>query len=145
MDVKENHLSKQDVNTFEKIQTALDYYRQIRQLKQDAQTILRRIGVPDPLHPLKGYGTFEGEKYRIVSEEMAFRIIAHDGRGEILNYPNDPYAPYPEADAKTNFNSSDVELFRTVANQIEQEQRDLERQWQKQREIERQLGEELEP
>ncbi len=145
MDVKENRLSQQDVNTFEKIQTALDYYQQIRQLKQDAQTILRRIGVPDPLHPLKGYGTFEGEKYRIVSEEMAFRIIAHDGRGEILNYPNDPYAPHPEARAKTNFNPSDVELFRTVANQIEQEQRDSERQWQKQREIQRQSGEELEP
>ncbi len=145
MDVKENRLSKQDVNTFEKIQTALDYYRQIRQLKQDAQTILRRIGVPDPLHPLKGYGTFEGEKYRIVSEEMAFRIIANDGRGEILNYPNDPNVPHPEARALANFNLSDVELFRTVANQIEQEQRDSERQWQKQRETERQLGEELEP
>ena len=145
MDVKENHLSQQDVNTFEKIQTALDYYRQIRQLKQDAQTILRRIGVPDPLHPLKGYGTFEGEKYRIISEEMAFRIIANDGRGEILNYPNDPNVPHPEARAKAYFNPSDVELFRTVANQIEQEQRDSERQWQKQRETERQLGEELEP
>ena len=60
--VQENHLNKQDVLTFEKIQSALDYLQQIRQLKKNAQTILWKYGERDPQQPLKGYGTLEGKK-----------------------------------------------------------------------------------
>ena len=79
-----------------------------------------------------------------MSDEQAFRIIANDGRGEILNYPNDPGASYPEARAKANFTPEDVELFRTIAKQLEQERREAEQQWQRQKEQERQLRRGLE-
>jgi conjugative relaxase-like TrwC/TraI family protein len=138
MDVLKNRLAEQEIKTFSDIQTALDYYQQIRQFKQDAQTILWRLGERDPQNPLSGYGMFEGQKYRIERDEQAFRIIANDGRGEILNYPNDPYARYPEVQASVNFTNEDVDLFRAAVSQIEQQQREAERQRLRQREQERQ-------
>ncbi|NJK51169.1 hypothetical protein HC931_26420, partial [Candidatus Gracilibacteria bacterium] len=138
MDVLKNRLGEQDVKTFSDIQTALDYYQQIRQFKEDAQTILWRLGERSPRNPLSGYGTFEGQKYRIVSDEQAFRIIANDGRGEILNYPSDPYARYPEVQASVNFTNSDVELFRAAVSQIEQQRREAEQQRLQQQEPSRQ-------
>ncbi len=129
--IQENHLAKQDVLTFKKIQSALDHLQQIRQFKENAQTILLKYGEPDPQQPLKGYGTLEGKKYRIVSDEQALRVIAKDGRGEILNYPSDPYTRNPEAKASANFNQEDVELFSTLAQQIERERREAERSRQR--------------
>lgn len=101
------------------IQPPLDYYQQVRQLKRDAERILWQYGVRE--NPLKSYGTFEGQKYRIVSDEQAFRIISKDGRGEILNYPDDPYTSHAEVRAQANFTQEDVDLFRTVASQIAQQ------------------------
>ncbi len=138
--VKENRLNKQDVLTFEKIQSALDYLQQIRQFKENAKTILLKYGERDPQQPFKSYGTLEGKKYRIVSDEQAFRIIAKDGRGEILNYPSDPGARNPEAKASANFNQEDVELFRTLVQQIEQKRREAERRLQKEQSQTRQQG-----
>ena len=138
--IQENHLTKQDVLTFEKIQSALDYLQQIRQFKENATTILLKYGERDPQQPFKSYGLLEGKKYRIVSDEQALRIIAKDGRGEILNYPSDPYARNPEAQASANFNQKDVELFSNLAKQIEQEQREAERRWQFEQSQTRQQG-----
>ena len=138
--VQENRLNKQDVLTFEKIQSALDYLQQIRQFKDNATKILLKYGERDLQQPLKGYGTLEGQKYRIMSDEQAFRVIAKDGRGEILNYPSDPYARHPEAQASANFNQEDVELFSTLAKQIERSRREAERQWQKEQSQKRQQG-----
>ena len=138
--IQENHLTKQDVLTFEKIQSALDYLQQIRQFKDNATKILLKYGERDPQQPLKGYGTLEGQKYRIMSDEQALRVIAKDGRGEILNYPSDPYARHPEAQASANFNQKDVELFSTLAKQIEQKRREAERNRQKEQSQKRQQG-----
>ncbi len=138
--IQENHLTKLDVLTFEKLQSALDYLQQIRNFKENAQTILLKYGEPDPQQPLKGYGTLEGQKYRIVSDEQALRIIAKDGRGEILNYPSDPYTRYPETQARAKFNQEDVELFSTIVNQIEQKRREAEQIRQREQSQTRQRG-----
>ena len=138
--VQENHLTKQDVLTFEKIQSALDYLPQIRQFKENAKTILLQYGERDPQQPLKGYGTLEGKNYRLERDEEAFRIIAKDGRGEILNYPNDPYARHPETQAKAKFNQEDVDLFSHIARQIEQKRREAEQTRRLEREQKRERG-----
>ncbi len=138
--IQENHLTKQDVLTFEKIQSALDYLQQIRQFKDNATIILLKYGERDLQQPLKGYGTLEGQKYRIVSDEQAFRVIAKDGRGEILNYPSEPYARHPETQARAKFEREDVDLFSTLAKQIERERREAERSRQKEQSQKRQQG-----
>ena len=75
-----------------------------------------------------------------MSDEKAFRIIAKDGRGEILNYSSDPYARYPEKLADAKFNEKDVELFSNIAQKIEQKQREAEKTWRLEREQERERG-----
>jgi hypothetical protein len=135
--IVENRLDRQDVSPFEELQQALDYFQQVRQLKQDAEIILWQYGVRD--NSLKSYGTFEGQKYRIIADEQAFRIIALDGRGEILNYPDDPYTPHAEVKAKANFTTEDVDLFRTVASQIAQQREKAFQQRSLQRSPEREL------
>ena len=139
MDVLENRLSQKDVKQFSEIQAALDYLQQVGQLKQNAQRILWQYGSRDPQTSPQGY-KFEGKKYRLESDSETFRIIAKDGRGEILNYPNDSKTKYPEAKAKVNFTQQDVELFREVVNQIEQQRREAERRWQRQKEQQRGRG-----
>ena len=139
MDVLENRLSQKDVKQFSEIQAALDYLQQVGQLKQNAQRILWQYGSRDPQNSPQGY-KFEGKKYRLESDSETFRIIAKDGRGEILNYPNDSKTKYPEAKAKVNFTQQDVELFREVVNQIEQQRREAERRWQRQKEQQRGRG-----
>ncbi len=126
--IQENHLTKEDVLTFEKIQSALDYLQQMRQFKENAQTILFKYGKRDQQQSLKGNGIiFEGENYRIERDDQAFRIIAKDGRGEILNYPSYPNTRYPETQARAKFNQEDVELFSTIVQKIEQKRREAER------------------
>ena len=129
--VEENRLSRQDVKQFGEIQTALDYLQQVRQLKRDAAFLLSNYGIEDPQKDGK---VLEGKKYRLFADEQALRIIAFDGRGEILNYPNERYTSYPEVKAQTNFTSQDVELFRELAYKIEQQQREASKQWKRQRE-----------
>ena len=99
-----------------------------------------KYGKRDPQQPLKGYSILEGKKYRIERDEQALRIVAKDGRGEILNYPTAPHTRYPEAKASTNFNQEDVELFRTLAQQIEQKRREVQRNRQKEQSQKRQRG-----
>ena len=126
--VQENHLTPKDVSTFEKIQSALDYLQQVRQFKENAQIILFRHGKRDWQQSIKGYRRIlEGDKYRIERDDETFRIIAKDGRGEILNYPSSPNARYPETQARAKFNQEDVELFSTIVQQIEQKRREAER------------------
>ncbi len=125
--IQENYLNKQDVLTFEKIQSALDHLQQIRQFKENAEIILFKYGKRDQQQPHKGYGrTLEGQNYRIERDEEAFRIIAKDGRGEILNYPSNPNTRYPETQARAKFNQEDVELFSTIVQKIEQKRREAE-------------------
>ena len=126
--VQENHLTKKDLVTFEKIQSALDYLQQMRQFKDNAQTIVFKYGKRDQTQSLKGHGRIlEGDKYRIERDDETLRVIAKDGRGEILNYPNKPNTRYPETQAKAKFNQEDVELFSTIVKQIEQKRREAER------------------
>ncbi len=139
---QENYLTKQDVLTFEKIQSVLDYFQQIRQFKENAETILLRYGKRDPQHPL--YGTFEGSNYRIERDEKALRITAKDGRGEIFNYPSAPYTRNPDREAISNLNREDVELFSSVAQEIKQERREAQLRWQKEQSQTRQQGRGLE-
>lgn len=136
--VQENHLTKQDVLTFGKIQAVLDYLQQIRQFQENAITILMRYGKRNPQHPL--YGTFEGENYRIEKDSKALRITAKDGRGEIFNYPSDLHTRNPDRDAVSNLNQEDVELFSSVAQQIKQQRREAELRWQKEQSQKRQRG-----
>ncbi len=139
---QENYLTKQDVLTFEKIQSVLDYFQQIRKFKENAETILLRYGKRDPQHPL--YGTFEGSNYRIERDEKALRITAKDGRGEIFNYPSAPYTRNPDREAISNLNREDVELFSSVAQEIKQERREAQLRWQKEQSQTRQQGRGLE-
>ena len=132
--VLENRLNQQDVKKFKKVQAALNYLQQVRQLFVDAKTILLKYGERDKRHPFKGYGTFEGKKYQIIFDEQELRIVAKDGRGEILNYPSASDDRYPEARAKANFTPEDVELFRRIVKQIEAERQGAEQRWQKERE-----------
>jgi conjugative relaxase-like TrwC/TraI family protein len=136
--VKENHLTKQDVLTFEKIQSVLDYFQQIRQIKENAETILLNYGKQVPQQSLSG--TFEGKNYRIERDEQALRIIAKDGRGEILNYSTAPHTRYPENKAISNFNQEDVKFFDSLAQQIEQKQQEEERNRQRELSQEQQQG-----
>ena len=127
--------------TFEKIQSALDYLQQMRQFKDNAQTILFKYGKRDQTRSLKGNGMIlEGDKYRIERDEEAFRIIAKDGRGEILNYPSYPNTRYPETQAKAKFNQEDVDLFSNIVQQIEQKRREAERNRQLEQSQQRQRG-----
>ena len=138
--VQENHLNKQDVLTFEKIQSVLDYLQQIRQFKENAKTILLKYGERDKQQPLKGYGILEGQNYRIISDEQAFRVIAKDGRGEIFNYSSDPYARHPEKLADAKFNQEDVDLFSNIVKQIKQKEQEAERQRESERSQKRERG-----
>ena len=142
--VLENRLNQQDVKKFREIKAALDYLQQVRQLFDDAKTILLRYGERDSQQSFKGYGTLEGEKYQIIFNEQELRIVAKDGRGEILNYPSASDARYPEARAKAIFTPEDVELFRSIVKQIEAERQGAEQRWQKEREQLRQRGKGLE-
>jgi putative transposase len=85
--VVENNLTKQDVSTFEKIQSGLDCLQQIRQFKDNVETILLKYNKQNRLNPF--YGTIEGEKYRIERNEQTLRVTAKDGRGEIFSCPGD--------------------------------------------------------
>ena len=126
--IQENHLTKKDLVTFEKIQSAIDYLQQVRQFKDNAQTIVFKYGKRDQTKSLKGHGRIlEGDKYRIERDDEALRVIALDGRGEILNYPSYPNTRYPETQAKAEFNQKDVELFSNIVEKIEQKQREFER------------------
>ncbi|MGK7937498.1 MAG: hypothetical protein AB4206_17160, partial [Xenococcaceae cyanobacterium] len=139
--VQENRLNKQDVLTFEKIQSALDYLQQMRQFKENAQTILFKYGKRDQQQSLKGNGRIlEGDKYRIERDDQGLRIIAKDGRGEILNYPSNPNTRYPETQARAKFNQEDVELFSTIVKQIEQKRREAEQSRQLEQSQKRQQG-----
>lgn len=122
LEVKENHLTEPDVSTFEKIQSALDYFEQIRQFYENAETILLRYGKRDPQHSF--CRTFEGKNYRLERDEKVLRITAKDGRGEIFTYPSDPYTRDPEKKAVSNLNSKDVELFSSIVRQMKQKQRE---------------------
>jgi hypothetical protein len=130
LQIVSSRLSWQDVEIFQGLQSALDHYRQVRQLKDDAQRILLRDGVRDKSQDSTPTYRYDGQKYQIVWDEQSFRITAKDGRGEILNYPSSPYEHHPEVKAKINFTPQDVELFCARANQIEQQQREAERSWQ---------------
>ena len=126
--IQENHLTKKDLSTFEKIQSALDYLQQVRQFKDNAQIIVFKYGKRDWQQSHKGYRRIlEGDKYRIERDDEVLRVIAKDGRGEILNYPSNPNARHPETQAKAKFNQEDVELFSTIVQQIEQKRREAER------------------
>jgi MobA/MobL family len=118
--VQENRLSKLDVKQFEPIQTALDYFQQIRQFKQDALELLRFLGERDPQSPFSGYGTLNGKKYQIISDKEAFRVLANDGRGEIFNGPNDSRVRHPEFQAEVHLTDSDLEFFSEAVSKIEQ-------------------------
>ncbi|MDJ0635286.1 MAG: ATP-binding domain-containing protein, partial [Xenococcaceae cyanobacterium MO_188.B29] len=143
--VQENRLNKQDVLTFEKIQSILDHLQQIRQFKENAETILFKYGKRDQQRSHKGNGrTLEGQNYRVERDDQAFRIIAKDGRGEILNYPSYPNTRYPETQARAKFNQEDVELFSNIAKQIERKRREAERNRQRELSPKRQQGRGLE-
>jgi hypothetical protein len=118
--IEENRLNFEDGQTFGKIQAALDYYQQIRQFKQDTEKILRFLGVSDPQNPSLGYGTLDGKKYQIISDSLAFRVIAKDGRGEIFNYPNDSNVRHPEKQAEVNLTDEDLEFFSEAVSKLEQ-------------------------
>ena len=139
--VEENHLNKQDVLTFLQIQSALDHLQQIRQFKENAETILFKYGKRDQQQSHKGNGRIlSGQKYRIERDDQAFRIIAKDGRGEILNYPSNPNVRYPETQARAKFNQEDVELFSNIVQQIEQKRREAERNRQLEQSQQRKRG-----
>ncbi len=118
--VEENRLTEQDGQTFGTLQAALDYYQQIRQFKQDTEKILRFLGESDPQNPLSGYGTFDGKNYQIISDKIAFRVIAKDGRGEIFNYPNDSHVRHPERQAGVHLTDEDLEFFSEAVSKLEQ-------------------------
>ena len=133
-----DRLTQKDVNKFQELQKALDHYKAVRQLKKDAELVLWKYGVRDTsLGYMKGYGTYEGKAYQIVKDSNSLRIIALDGRGEILNYPSDPYDYKAELKAKTNFSQQDCDLFRTKAEEIELSRKEAERQYQQSQQIKR--------
>ena len=133
-----DQLTQKDVNKFQELQKALNYYKAVRQLKKDAELVLWKYGVRDTSQGyMKGYGTYEGKAYQIVMDSNSLRIIAKDGRGEILNYPSDPYDYKAELKAKTNFSKLDCDLFRTKAEEIEQRRKEAERQYQQSQQIKR--------
>jgi hypothetical protein len=117
--IEENRLREQDRQTFGQIQAALDYYQQIRQFKQDTEKILRFLGESDPQNPSLGYGTFNGHKYQIISDRIAFRVLAKDGRGEIFNYPNDSHVRHPEKQAEVHLTDEDLEFFSEAVSKLE--------------------------
>ena len=131
--VLENRLNQQDVKQFREIQAALDHLQQVRQLFDDAKTILLSYGERDSQQSFKGYGTLEGEKYQIIFNEQELRIVAKDGRGDILNYPSAPSVRYPETKANANFTTEDIELFRNIVKQIEAERQEAAQRWQQER------------
>jgi hypothetical protein len=141
--VIENHLMKQDVSTFEKIQSVFDYLQQIRQFQENAVTILKIYGKRNnSSHPL--YKTFEGENYRIERDSESLRITAKDGRGEIFSYPSDLHIRNPEAEAVSKMERKDVEWLFNVALEIKQKLREAERRLEKEQSQKRERGRGLE-
>lgn len=119
MKIRLNRLNSQDIEQFGTMQSIFDNYQQIREFKRDAEIILHHYG--DLEKSGYGRGTSEGQNYRIISDEESFRVIAKDGRGEILNFSNDPRDKNAIFNATGNFTPDDVEIFRDTVTQIKEE------------------------
>jgi hypothetical protein len=132
-----NYLTQQDVEIFSNIQITLDKLQIRKQLKEDAEKLLYRSGT------MKGTSSNRSmelklEKYDVISDSKSLRIIAKDGRGEILDYPRYAASSYPEVEAKVGFTTEDAEFFRTIVKRLEERQKQTERE--PEREPERGFG-----
>ena len=119
MKIRLNRLNSQDTEQFKKMQTVFDNCQQIREFKHDAEFILHQKG--NLSKGGYGRGTSEGQNYRIISDKESFRVEAKDGRGEILNFSNDPRDKNAIFKATKNFTPDDVEVFRDTVTQIKEE------------------------
>jgi hypothetical protein len=127
-----NNLTQQDVEIFSKIQISLDKIERIERLKRDAETVLQSFGTRSGNYTNRSI-QLKLDRYEVISDRKSLRIIASDGRSEILDYPRYAQSSYPELEAKVNFTLEDAEVFRVIANRIEEQQRQAEREQERQR------------
>ncbi len=139
MKLVRSNLSRQDYEQIYQTGSAINYVERIEQFKKYAQDIIWLKGELESGKALKGWGVFEGNNYRIVSDKESLKVIAKDGRGEIFNHDNDPNNYRAAIEAEVKFTDQDFQLFENYAQQLEQQKREAEQRWiQKQERLKRQ-------
>jgi len=139
MKLVRSNLSRQDYEQIYRTGSAINYVERIEQFKKYAQDIIWLKGELEVGKALKGWGVFEGNNYRIVSNKESLKVIAKDGRGSIFNHDNDPNNYRAAIEAEVKFTDQDFQLFENYAQQLEQQKREAEQRWiQRQEEIKRQ-------
>jgi hypothetical protein len=134
-----NHLTQQDVEIFSNIQITLDKLQRIKQLKEDAQKLVYRSGTTTGTIYNRSM-ELKLEKYDVMYDNKSLRIVAKDGRGEILDYPRYAASSYPEVEAKVGFTAEDAEFFRNIVKRLEERDKQAERSRERSREPDLGLG-----
>ena len=134
------NLGERDYQNIHRTGQAIEHLTRVKNFKEYSQEIIWKWGDKDRENPFKGWGLFEDNNYRIVTDKDWVKVTAFDGRGEIFKCSNNPYEQRSEFKAEAKFTENDYQIFEATYKRFEQRRREAERQQQLKRQQNRGRG-----